>query len=550
MTHYRPQSELQTHDVTNQPAPFEGANLFDGDKALKDSVAKRGAEHHSERLSAYGAVLGSADIIEHARLAHANPPRLKSFDRYGHRLDEVEFHPSYHALMELGLSSGYASIAWSAETGGHTAHAAMVYIQAGAEPGVGCPMTMTYAAVAALRHEPDVAMQWLPRITAGAYDSRFIPATEKSAATIGMAMTEKQGGSDIRANTTRATPLEDSGYALVGHKWFCSAPMCDAFLTLAQTDAGVTCFLVPRWRPDGTRNGFHIMRLKDKLGDRSNASSEIEYHDAWGSRVGEEGRGVRTIIDMVQHTRLDCIAGSAGGMRASLAQALWHTAHRSAFQKKLIDQPAMAMVLADLALETEAATALAMRIAQSFDKMTSDDAEAAFMRLATPAAKYWVCKRQPGVVYEALECHGGAGFVEEGPMPRLFRQSPLNAIWEGSGNVIALDILRAIGREPDSIEAVRAELAQAKSANSYLDAHLQKLDGWMKPGALHEGSARRFAEDLALGLEAAALRQTAPDFVFEGFCKARLDPGQRALAYGAINNDINVRAILDRAMPD
>jgi len=552
MTHYRPQSDLETHEVTNQPPPFENVNFFDSDAALKDTVAKRGGASHVKHLSAYGGALGSAEMLENARLAHANPPKLVSFDRYGHRLDEVEFHPAYHALMDLGLSSGYASLAWTAKAGGHVAHAAMVYMQAGAEPGVGCPMTMTYAAAPALKHEPAVAKEWLPRITAGAYDQRFVPASEKRAATMGMAMTEKQGGSDIRANTTTATEIgPDNGkavYKLVGHKWFCSAPMCDAFLTLARTDAGVTCFLVPRWKPDGTRNAFHIMRLKEKLGDRANASSEIEYHGAYALRVGEEGRGVRTIIDMVQHTRLDCIAGSAGGMRAATALALWHAAHRSAFQKKLIDQPAMTMVLADLALESEAATALAFRIAQSFDRL-GDAREAAFMRLATPIAKYWVCKRQPGVVYEALECHGGAGFVEEGPMPRLFRQSPLNAIWEGSGNVIALDILRAIGREPDSLEAVRAEIGAARGANSHLDAHIAALDGWLKPGALNEATARAFAEDMALALSAAALKETAPASVFESFCNARLDGSKRSLAYGAVTAAIDARDIVERALP-
>ncbi len=548
MPHYRPRADLRTHDVTNQPPPFEGVNLFEGDAALKGAVSHSGGKPHYDHLSAYGASLGSAEIAEQSRLAHANPPKLVSFDRYGHRLDEVEFHPAYHALMSLGLKAGYSSLAWTAKNGGHVAHAAMVFMQAGAEPGVGCPMTMTYAAVPALRHAPDVAKEWIPRITTGDYDPRFIPAADKKAVTIGMAMTEKQGGSDIRANTTVATHLVDNEYELTGHKWFCSAPMCDAFLTLAQTEAGVTCFLAPRWKPDGTRNAFHIMRLKDKLGDRSNASSEIEYHGAWALRLGEEGRGVRTIIDMVQHTRLDCIAGSAGGIRAALAQALWHTAHRSAFQKKLIDQPAMEMVLADLSLEAEAATALALRIAQSFDQM-SDAGEAAFMRLATPIAKFWICKRQPGAVYEALECHGGAGFVEEGPMPRLFRQSPLNAIWEGSGNVIALDILRALGREPDSLDAIRAELASARGTNTHLDRHLSLLDRWFKPGALNESTARAFAEDMALALCAAALAQSAPDVVFDGFCAARLDPEERSLAYGAITAKINARAIIDRAMP-
>ncbi len=548
MPHLRPRSDLQTHEVANQPPPFEDVNFFDSDAALKQTVGKRGGKPHQQKLSVYGASLGSAEMVENARLANQNPPKLISFDRYGHRLDEVEFHPSYHALMELGLSSGYSSLAWTAKDAGHVAHAAMVYMQAGSEPGVGCPMTMTYAAVPALRHAPDVAKEWVPRLTSGQYDKRFIPAGEKRGATMGMAMTEKQGGSDIRANTTTATHIGGDEYELTGHKWFCSAPMCDAFLTLARTDAGVTCFLVPRWKPDGARNAFHIMRLKDKLGDRANASSEIEYMQAYAVKIGDEGRGVRTIIDMVQHTRLDCIAGSAGGMRAALAQALWHTAHRSAFQKKLIDQPAMMMVLADLSLESEAAAALAIRIAQSFDRM-DDPREAAFMRLATPIAKYWICKRQPGVVYEALECHGGAGFVEEGVMPRLFRQSPLNAIWEGSGNVIALDILRAIVREPDSLDAVRDEILCARGANAALDQHLARLDDWMKPGALNEATARAFAEDMALALCAAALKQTAPDYVFDGFCNARLDGAQRSYAYGGVTAKIDARAIIDRATP-
>ncbi len=549
MPHLRPHAELETHDVTNQPPPLEDVDLFGGDAALKGAVEKNAGASHLDRLSVYGAALGSAETMEWARQANKNPPQLKSFDRYGHRLDEVEFHPAYHRLMSLGLSTGYASLAWTAKEGGHVAHAAMVYLQAGAEPGVGCPMTMTYAAVPALRHEPALAAEWEPRIKASRYDPRFIPAAEKEGVTIGMAMTEKQGGSDIRANTTRAEPLGGDEYELVGHKWFCSAPMCDAFLTLAHTDAGITCFLVPRWRPDGSRNGFHIMRLKDKLGDRANASSEIEYHRAYARRVGEEGRGVRTIIDMVQHTRLDCVAGSAGGMRAAAREALWHAAHRSAFQKKLIDQPAMAMVLADISIETEAATALAFRLARAFDNAALNDSEAAFMRLATPIAKYWVCKRQPGLVYEALECHGGAGFVEEGPMPRLFRQSPLNAIWEGSGNVIALDILRALQREPDSLEAVRAEIAAAKGANAHLDKHIGLLDRWFKPGALSEATARAFAEDMALALEASALRQSAPDYVFDGFCNARLDPDNRSLAYGAITAAIDATNIVSRARP-
>lgn len=550
MAHLRPRADLATHEVANQPPPFEDIGLFDTDAALKDAVSKNNGGAHQEHLSAFGKRCNSAETVEWARLANQNPPTLKSFDRYGHRLDEVEFHPAYHQLMELGLSGGVAAGAWNAKQSGHVLHAALLYLMGQADGGVCCPMSMTYAVVPALRSAPDVAKEWEPRVTTAAYDPRFIPAADKKAATMGMAMTEKQGGSDIRANTTTATPIGGDEYELTGHKWFCSAPMCDAFLTLARTDAGVTCFLVPRWRPDGTRNAFHIMRLKDKLGDRSNASSEIEYHGAYARRVGEEGRGVRTIIDMVQHTRLDCIVGSAGGMRASVAQALWHAGHRTAFQKKLIDQPAMAMVLADLAIETEAATALAFRIAHAFDDAQTNESEAAFMRLATPIAKYWVCKRQPSVVYEALECHGGAGFVEEGPMPRLYRQSPLNAIWEGSGNVIALDILRAIAREPESLEAVRAEIRSAHGNNTHLDRHITKLDDWFKPGALNEATARAFAEDMALALQAAALMRTAPDYVVDGFCNARLDADNRSFAYGAITADIDPAAIIDRARPN
>lgn len=550
MPHFRPRAELETHDVANQPPPFEDVNLFETDTALCAALEANGGARHADHLSAFGKRCGAEETVEWSRQANGNPPQLKSFDRYGHRLDEVEFHPAYHRLMALGLEAGVSSAAWTEKDAGHVLHAALMYLMGQADGGVCCPMSMTYAAVPALRYEPAAAEEWIARITTPAYDQRFIPATEKDAATMGMAMTEKQGGSDIRANTTKAVPLGDGAYELVGHKWFCSAPMCDAFLTLARTDAGVTCFLVPRWRPDGTRNAFHIMRLKDKLGDRSNASSEIEYHGAWAQPVGELGCGVRTILDMVQHTRLDCVVGSAGGMRAALAEALWHTEHRSAFQKKLIDQPAMAGVLADLALETEAATALAFRLARAFDRAGKDENETAFMRLATPIAKYWICKRHPGVAYEALECHGGAGFVEESPMPRIYRAAPLNAIWEGSGNVIALDILRAIGRSPESLEAVRGEIAKAKGANDRLDRHVAALERWHEPGALNEGTARRFAEDMALGLQAAALRNTAaPDAVFDGFCSARLDPEARACIYGAATASVDQRAIIERALP-
>jgi len=541
--------QLATHEVFNQPPPLVDLNAFELDVPLQSALAQSGAGVHRDRLSAFGKRVGSLDALEWGRLANENPPKLKTFDRFGHRIDEVEFHPSYHQLMRLGLEGGVSGAAWTAEQAGHTLHASLLYLMTQADAGTVCPMSMTYAVVPALRAEPAVAAEWEPRVTSGRYDPRFIPAAEKTGATLGMAMTEKQGGSDVRANTTRAHALGMGEYELIGHKWFCSAPMSDAFLTLAYAQGGLTCFLVPRWRPDGTRNAIRIMRLKDKLGDRSNASSEIEYHGAWARRVGEEGRGIRTIIDMVQGTRLDCIAGSAAGMRAALTQAAWHTRHRTAFQRQLADQPAMRGVLADLALEVEAATALMIRIASAFDAaQASDEREAAFARLATPIAKYWVCKRQPGFVYEALECLGGAGFVEEGPMPRLFRQSPLNAIWEGSGNVIALDALRALTREPQAWEALRAELGRAQGAHPLLDAAIDRLDGICINGVPAESEARAFVETVALSLEAVCLRD-APSAVLAGFCVTRLDPDNRAFLYGGANASLDTDRLLARALP-
>lgn len=538
MSSIRPLVELDTHEVFNQPPPFEEVNLFTGDRALADAVARAGGARHAGRLAALGARCGSAEAIEWGVEANRNLPVLESFDRYGQRIDEVHFHPAYHELMRLGLESGLASVAWDGAPAGHVAHAAILFLTGQADSGTSCPMTMTYAAVPALRAEPDVAADWVPRITAGRYDPASRPAIEKAGVTIGMAMTEKQGGSDVRANTTRAEPAGEEGwYALTGHKWFCSAPMCDAFLTLAYAAGGLTCFLVPRWLPDGARNaGFRVMRLKDKLGDRSNASSEIEYHGALAQRVGPEGRGVATIIQMVQHTRLDCVIGSAQQMRGALAQALWHTAHRSAFQRRLIDQPAMAAVLADLAVESEAATALALRLAQAFDE---DDPVA---RLLTPIAKYWVCKRAPGLIYEAMECHGGAGYIEAGPMPRLFRQSPLNAIWEGSGNVIALDLLRGLAREPAGVEALQGFLAAQCGRNLLYDAWIDAID----VKAANEGNARLLVERFALAAQAAVLLDWGSP-VAEAFCRLRLGP--RGSAYGAFDAAIDTRAIIERAMP-
>jgi putative acyl-CoA dehydrogenase len=544
MSPLRPETHLETHDVTNQPPPFENVNLFTADRALLDATARAGGAMHRDRLAVFGARCGSAEVAKWAMQANRNPPQLRQFDRYGQRLDEVEFHPAYHALMAMGIGAGVSSAAWTATAAGHVLHTALEFLMAQAEPGVCCPMTMTYACLPALRHQPELAREWAPRILAGEYDGTSRPAKDKSGATIGMAMTEKQGGSDVRANTTRATQSADGSYTLVGHKWFCSAPMSDAFLTLANAPAGLTCFLVPRWRPDGERNAIHVMRLKDKLGDKANASSEIEYHGAFAQRVGEEGRGVRTIIEMVHHTRLDCILAPAAYMRQALANALWHTAHRTAFQKRLIDQPLMRSVLADLAIESEAATALTFRIAQSFDD--GGGATTAFSRIATPIGKYWINKRVVNFVYECMEAHGGAGYIEEGVMPRIYRQSPLNSIWEGSGNVICLDVLRAMAREPDSIAAFVAEIEGARGGHGALDRAIDAVKGALaKPPA--ESGARRLVETMALALQGAVLSRS-DTAMFEGFCATRL--GDRpGFAYGALSAEIDADAILARAQP-
>ena len=577
MRHRKPLTELATHDVINQPPPLGNINLHDSDAALRGAVQAGGGVAHHSRLAELGEQCGNVQTREWARQANENPPRLKPFDRYGQRLDEVDFHPAYHHLMEVGLSNGISGCAWSEESAGHLLHGAMMILMTQADAGVTCPMSMTYASIAALRATPELAETWEPRVTAQRYDRRSIPAAEKNAVTIGMAMTEKQGGSDVRSNTTRAERGGDGNYILTGHKWFCSAPMSDAFLTLAQAPDGLTCFLAPRWHPDGKRNAIRLMRLKDKLGDRSNASAEIEYHGAWAQRVGDEGRGVPTIIEMVQLTRYDCALGSAGGMRAALVRALWHAVRRRAFGKALVDHPAMRAVLADLILESEAATALALRIGAGLDQAggrdrtasngqtavdgqtavrgrSASERAAAFVRLATPVAKYWICKRQPGFVYEALECHGGAGYVEEGPMPRLFRQSPLNAVWEGSGNVIALDILRAAAREPDSVAAVLAELETATGRNAHYDAHLEGIKRMLGETALPDGeaalperSARGFARDLGLGLQAAALRRSAAPPVFDGFCSQRLDPAQRGVLHGELGDAVDQEWLIERA---
>ncbi len=460
MSSFRPRTDLSTHEVSNQPKALGAVSLY-ADPAVNEAVENafarlvkddknftaQASRVQSDHLSAFGKNAGGEEAREWGRLANENPPKLRAFNAQGQRIDEIEFHPAWHQLMTLGLEGGVSSRAWTHPDGGHVTHGALMAMMAWTDGGVCCPISMTYAVASVLKDHDWTRNEWMPRVTHAAYDPRVLPAAQKTAATMGMAMTEKQGGSDLRANTTRASALGNDEVELTGHKWFCSAPMCDAFLTLAYEEAGLSCFLVPRWRPDGSRNPMEIQRLKDKLGDHSNASSEIEYRGAWARRVGDPGRGIPTIIVMAHHTRYDCITGSAGAMRKAVVMAANFVHQRTAFQKKLIDQPLMRHVLADLALESEAAMALAMRVGASFDASAHNAHEAALSRVLTPIAKYWICKRQPSVVGEALECFGGVGFVEETGMARLYRGAPLNAIWEGSGNVIALDIQRALSDE-------------------------------------------------------------------------------------------------------
>lgn len=550
MATFSPITQLPTHAVTNQPPPLEDINLFDLDRALAAGLAREGAAWAEPSVRAFGARIGSAELLQAGALANRHPPELKTFDRFGQRIDEVEFHPAYHTLMRVGLDAGIHSIAWTAaRPGAHVAHAALEYLLVQTEAGVCCPITMTYAAVPALRRQPELAAAWLPKLLAAGYDPRMLPAAQKTALTIGMAMTEKQGGSDVRANTTRAQALGDGAYALTGHKWFCSAPMSDAFLTLAQAPGGLSCFLVPRWRPDGSRNFFFIQRLKDKLGNRSNASAEIEYSATFAQRLGDEGRGVRTIIDMVHHTRLDTCLAAAGLMRQAFVQAAHHTSHRSAFGKRLSEQPLMRNVLADLALESEAALLLTLRIARAYDEASDGDAAAAaFARVAVAIGKYWVNKRTPHMVFEALECLGGAGYIEESMLPRLYREAPLNSIWEGSGNVICLDVLRALQREPDSAALLLAELAPAAAAEPRIARALARINVMLAQPEHLENQARRLVETIAITLQASLMLRHAPDYCAEPFIAARL-AGDGGFASGTLPPGSDCAAILRRAWP-
>jgi putative acyl-CoA dehydrogenase len=550
-----PGTPFVTHAVTNQAPPLEGRNLFDDHRALAEALEREGGGWAYERARAVGAAWGG-DPIRWGFEANENPPKLRTFDRYGHRIDEVEFHRAWHDLMGLAVSHELHSLPWtSPEPGSHVARTALYLTAAQAEGGFACPITMTFAAVPALRAQPALAAQWEPRLTATSYDPALRAGGdgfEKASALCGMAMTEKQGGSDVRANTTVARALgADGEYELTGHKWFCSAPMCDLFLVLAQTEDGSghpTCFALPRILPDGTRNAFHLQRLKDKLGNRSNASSEIELHGAWAQIVGEPGRGVPTIIEMVGHTRLDCIIGTAAGMRWGVANATWHAAHRSAFGKRLADQPLMRNVLADLCIESEAATVLAMRLARAYDEAGGDERARSLKRLGTAIGKYWVCKRGPGHAFEALECLGGNGYVEESGMPRLYREMPLSSIWEGSGNVMALDVLRALSREPGVLEAYLDELDEAAGADPRFDAFVTSLRAELRDAEALEVRARRIVERMALALQGALLVRHTPAAVADAFCASRL-AGDAGLQYGTLPAGVDCAAIVARHAP-
>ncbi|MFI9819420.1 acyl-CoA dehydrogenase family protein [Streptomyces sp. NPDC052013] len=538
-----------THTVTNQPPPLVQYDVFTADRALVEAVERHldpaVLDEGLSELSALGRTSGSAQVQEWGAQANEFPPRLRTHDRYGNRIDEVDFHPAWHRLLGKGVGAGLTA-AWG-RPGGHVRRAAAFVVWTQAEAGNGCPLSMTHAAVPALRQDPALAAEWEPRLTSMVYDRGLRPVREKAGVLFGMGMTEKQGGSDVRASTTSARPLaEDGAYELTGHKWFCSAPMSDAFLVLAQAPGGLTCFLVPRVLEDGSRNVFLIQRLKDKLGNRSNASAEVEFDGTWARRVGEEGRGVRTIIGMVAATRLDCVLGSAGLMRQAVAQAIHHCTHREAFGAKLADKPLMRNVLADLALESEAATTLALRLAAAYDD--GGEQERALLRIAVPAAKYWVTKRCAPVAVEAAECLGGNGYVEESGLPRLVRESPLNSIWEGAGNVQALDVLRALTREPQALDAYLREVGRARGADHRLDAAIKHLLTDLADLEGMEARARRLTERLALVLQGSLLVRHAPPEVADAFCASRLGT-DAGLAFGTLPRTLGLTSLVDRARP-
>ena len=542
-----------THEVLNQPDELSDYNLFSGDSALQQAVQREGAHWAAAELERFGARAGSAEYLELGHLANQFQPEFDTHDRRAHRVDLVRFHPAYHQLMGSAIQAGLHSSPWSdPQPGAHVARAAGFYLQSQVEAGHGCPITMSFAAAPCLQQQPDLAALWLPKLMSRVYDPRNVPADQKAGITIGMAMTEKQGGSDVRSNSTRAVAIGVEGpgqaYELVGHKYFVSAPMSDAFLVLAQTRVGLSCFLLPRWRPDGSKNPMQIQRLKKKMGNASNASCETELRGALAWMVGSEGRGVATIIEMVAMTRFDCMTGSAAGMRMALSQALHHCRQRMAFGKLLTDQPLMQNVLADLALESEAALALSMRMARAVDSRSLDPAEDLLVRLGTAIGKYWICKRTPQHAYEAMECIGGSGVMEDTPMPRLYREAPVNAIWEGSGNVQCLDVLRAMAKTPQVLPAFFDEVDKARGAHAALARHVAELKKDLLDHSELEYRARDLVDRMALALQAALLLQSAPDFVADAFCRSRLDSrGQHQ--YGALPRGLDVRAIIARSMP-
>jgi putative acyl-CoA dehydrogenase len=540
-----------THEVFNQPAPLVGYNLFDTNRPLQDALKLNAPGLDTAPLRALGAMAGTAEMQMHARLANTFTPQLHTHDRFGHRIDEVEFHPSYHALMSAAVQSGLHGTPWAGGQSAHVLRAAGFMLFTELEPSTLCPISMTYAVTPALSGNAAIHKDWGPRLTSRSYEPVLKPFDQKAGVTMGMGMTEKQGGSDVRANTTQAerdgSDAWGERYRITGHKWFLSAPMCDAFLVLAQTKSGLSCLFLPRVLPDGSRNALHIQRLKDKLGNKANASSEVEFQGALGWLVGEEGRGIPKILEMGTMTRLDCALGTSGLMRQALAIALNHTEQRSAFGKRLIEQPLMCNVLADLALESEASTALALRLARAFDRR-EDAHEAAIARLLTPISKFWICKRGSHFAQEAMECLGGNGYVEEGGegvMARIYREMPVNSIWEGAGNIMALDLLRAI-RKADAAAALAHELAPAKGAHPALDRLAAALPTRVEAMAT-EVEARRLAQDVALAVQAALLRQSAPDAVFAAFCASRLG-GDWGQAFGTLSARTDFDTILQRAL--
>ena len=570
-----------THEVINQPDALVGHNVYTGDRALRDALAFHAPGADESSRTALGALLGSEAMQTHARLANTHKPMLHTHDRFGHRTDTVEFHPSYHALLGAAVGAGLHATPWARGPGAHTERAAAFLMFTQAEPSVLCPVSMTYAVTPALRGNAAIFEDWFGKLASTQYDPRLAPVSAKPGVMMGMGMTEKQGGSDVRANTTRAEFVEHDAWGachrLTGHKWFFSAPMCDAFLVLAQTPAGLGCFFLPRVLPDGRMNAIAIQRLKDKLGNHANASSEVEFNGALAWLVGDEGRGIAQILEMGTLTRLDCALGSAGLMRGAVALALHHTSQRQAFGKHLADQPLMRNVLADIALESEAATALAMRLARAVDKQ-DDPFETLMRRVLTPVAKFWVCKRGALLAQEAMECLGGNGYVEEhgeGVMARIYREMPLNSIWEGAGNIMALDLLRALRKRggargdvgggvdgdvgsdvgSDVVDALAAELATAKGASPLRDRATDALLARFgddtqaaNDGGGNEASARRLAQDVALAVQASLLHRHAPDFVFDGFCRSRL-AGAGVQVFGTLPSNVDSRAIIQRAMP-